>query len=84
MIRVIHRLLCGLQHVKEEWKLHQANVDEHKGTTPGERDRAEEPSVQQKLLTAGIASGMEETFDNCIDGKRQSKEFNTSQAGRKG
>lgn len=43
-----------------------------------ERDRVKEPSVQQKPLTAGIVSGQEETFDNYIGGKRQTKEFTTS------
>lgn len=43
-----------------------------------ERDRVKEPSVQQKPLTAGIVSGHEETFDNYIGGKRQTKEFTTS------
>ena len=77
-IRVNHRLLHGLQHTKEKWKLHQADADEHKGTAPGERDGAEEPSVQQKPLAAGIASSNKTTFDNYIGGKRQTKEFITS------
>lgn len=73
-----------MQHVKEKWKLHQADVDEHKATAPGEWGRTKEPSVQQKPLTAGITSGNEETFDNYIGGKRQTKEFITARAGRKG
>lgn len=67
-----------MQHTKEKWKLHQGDADEHKATAPGERDRAKEPSVQQKPLAAGIASSNEETFDNYIGGKRQTKEFITS------
>lgn len=53
-------------------------MDEHKATAPGVRERVKEPSVQQKWLTAGIASGNEKTFDNYISGKRQTKEFITS------
>lgn len=76
--RVNHRLLHNLQHTEEKWKLHQADVDEDKGTAPGKRNRAKEPSVQQKLLSAGISGGKEQTFDNFISGKRQTKEFITS------
>lgn len=63
---------------KEKRQLHQADGDEHKGTAPGERDRAKEPSAPQKLLPAVTASGNQETFDNYIGGKRQTKEFSTS------
>lgn len=33
---------------------------------------------KKKLLTARIMNGNEETFDNYISGKRQTKEFITS------
>lgn len=53
-------------------------MGEYKGRAQGKRDKAKEPSIQKKLLTARIMNGNEETFDNYISGKRQTKEFITS------
>jgi len=65
--------LNDLRHTKR-WELHQAGTDEC-------RERAKH---SEKPRTARLLSGNEETFDNSISGKRQTREFVTSYVGRKG
>lgn len=55
-----------------------------KGGHKGMGTKRKSQAFKKKLLTARIMNGNEETFDNYISGKRQTKEFITSWAGRKG